>query len=209
IDADAGDASARAALSSPPRTAPIGAVFARVAQTPAAVSPQAGSASEGFLSGILLALGQSSNPVLPAGATVPAAAPARPDRDASGIVVPGLLPPGLRLEIGGGDAVLPSEETQDSEQTEWLAPWAAPGDTLDARMRFGVPAGRRACDACFADGSWQLDPGKADRDAPAVDDSGTAPDSATAAVAFAVVLGSYWGADRRESERRARRRFLN
>ncbi|HKB35807.1 MAG TPA: M57 family metalloprotease, partial [Gemmataceae bacterium] len=156
------------------------------------------------LPGVLVNPGQQSTLILSTAAADPGAAASQ---DFSSILVPGLWPALLRLESGSD--TLPADEAQDAGPPAWLPPRARPAATpLDLGAEDSTEMGlrQRACDACFADGSWRLD--EAGRDVSAVDDSGTAPDSATAAVAFAVVLGSYWGTPRGESERRTRRRFL-
>jgi hypothetical protein len=157
----------------------------------AAAAFQDGTGTQHSLAGVLVNLGQQTPPALPAATAVPPAAPAGPDQGSSSVLVPGRRPPAARAESGGGAAVAGDEEPDE-----------VPADRMPVDPETGDQAGaglsQRACDACFASGSWMTD-------AAEHSGQGLAPAAAVAALG---VLGGHWGAQRAEAEARRRRRFL-
>jgi uncharacterized repeat protein (TIGR01451 family) len=165
---------------------------------PAAGAIQDGSSNQRVLAGALLSVGQQPSPILLGTTTVTAAPAAEKPLDAGLRLVPALLPPTPRVE-GGASPALPNDATEESDPVEWLVPKASPSDTpwgLETDAQASRRLQRSACDVCFADGSWRADPEDAGAPAPGV------------AAALAVLLGGYWGAQRKESEQR-RRGFLS
>jgi uncharacterized repeat protein (TIGR01451 family) len=211
-----GGAQPHAPPSPSPRAETIDAAGVRdtVALPTAAGAFADGAGGQRSLSGVLVNLGRQTAPVLSAATTVPAAGSAGSDWDSLNILVPGLRPSIPRAEGDGGDRALPSEEAQDDGQADGPAPKPNPADTPlgpdVAAAQVGVRLRHLECDAYSADGPWTDDPAEpgVSLHGVAVEPSAAAPNSATVAAAFAVVLGGWWGIHGAETDRRTRRRFL-
>jgi len=169
----------------------------------AATAIQNGSGTLPSQPGVLLNPGQPSALVLSITAADSASAGPAASWDFSSMLVPALWPPTLRLD-SSSDLTLPEDEAQDLVPAEWLLPQAKPADTpleLGAEAQPGLGLWQQAYDACFADGSWQVEP-------VAAEESASAPDAVAASAALALVLGSYWSAPQAETQRRMRQRLL-
>jgi hypothetical protein len=176
--------------------------------------PAAGAFQDGgprSLPGVPPGLGQQILPILSTTTVVPVVVLAAPERDASSVLVPVLLPPTPHVERGG-DGALSGGAAADTDQPGGLVPGTNPGDKSldqDAEAWADVRLPQWACDACFANGSWRADPAGLDTLVPAAESSGSAPDSVGAAVALTFALGGAWGAPWAQSEPRTRRRWLS
>jgi uncharacterized repeat protein (TIGR01451 family) len=198
-----------------PRAETIDAAGVRdaIALPSAAGAVADGAGGQRSLPGVLLNLGRQTAPVLSAAPTVPAAGSAGSDWDSSNILAPGLRPSIPRAEGDGADGAIPSEETEDAGQADGPAPKANPANTPlgpNPAAEVGVLLRHQECDAYSADGPWTDDPAEpgVSLHGVAVEPSAPAPNSATVAAAFAVVLGGWWGIHGAETDRRTRRRFL-
>jgi hypothetical protein len=178
---------------------------------PGAARPfQNPAVSRPVLAGALLNLGHQPAAILSAKVAAPAAVLPGPDRGSSAVVVQGVPRP--RVESRGG-AVLADEEPGQFS-AERSAPQA--GTPVDGATKDedSTQLLQRACDACFADGSWPTElvspaiPLRETvlRPSSRVEPASPAPKAVTAVVAVAVVLGGYGGALRVETEPRRQRR---
>jgi hypothetical protein len=127
------------------------------------------------------------------------------DRGYTDALIPAQQPPNWRGE-SGGDGAPPPDEARDALSAEGSVPGSdLAGRPFDpsAASALGSELRQRACDACFADGSWLAE----DRDTLwSGTNLGAAPDAA--AVAALAFLGGSWNAQRIDSQPR-RRRWLN